>query len=104
MDNLKIYGLKNKENQRIYGSFNSLIDKGFNKGNLSMFINNKSKSINGYTDLIDFEVLNERYDTLVFNSRDLNVPDYYLSQFIDSKEQAQLENKEHVVHTIRGIS
>ena len=35
MDNLKIYGLKNKENQRIYGSFNSLIDKGFHKGNLS---------------------------------------------------------------------
>ena len=35
MNNLKIYGLTNKEKQRVYGSFPSLIDKGFHKGNLS---------------------------------------------------------------------
>ena len=35
MEKIKIYGLTNKENQRIYGSSPSLIDKGFHKGNLS---------------------------------------------------------------------
>lgn len=103
MEDLKIYGLTNKENQRVYGSCNSLVDKGFDKGNLSKFLNKKSKSINGYTDFIDFDVLNERYDTLIFNSRNLEVNNYYLSQFIDSKEQALLENKEFVVHKIMGI-
>ena len=100
MENLKIFGLTNKENQRVYGTWQSLQEKGFDRSSLNKFLKNERKSINGYTDLIDFEVLNERYDTLVFNSRDLLVPDYYLSQFIDSKEQAQLENKEYVVHTI----
>ena len=71
MEDLKIYGLTNKENQRIYGSCQSLHEKGFDKGNLARFLSGQRKSINGYTDLIDFEVLNERYDTLVFNSRDL---------------------------------
>ena len=103
MQNKEIFGLTNKENQRIYGTVQSLIKKGFNDSNIYQFLNGKRKSINGYTYLIDFEVLNERYDTLVFNSRDLLVPDYYLSQFIDSKEQAQLENKEHIVHTIMGV-
>ena len=35
MEDLKIYGLTNKENQRIYGSCQGLIEKGFHKGNLS---------------------------------------------------------------------
>ena len=103
MEDLKIYGLTNKENQRVYGSCNNLVLKGFDKGNLSKYLNKKSKSINGYTDLIDFEILNERYDTLVFNSRDLEVNDYYLSQFIDSKEIALLENKDFIIHKIMGM-
>lgn len=103
MEDLKIYGLTNKENQRIYGSCNNLVLKGFDKGNLSKYLNKKSKSINGYTDLIDFDILNERYDTLVFNSRDLDVNDYYLSQFIDSKETALLENKDFIIHKIMGM-
>ena len=35
MEKIKIYGLTNKENQRIYGSSQGLIEKGFHKGNLS---------------------------------------------------------------------
>ena len=71
MENLKIYGLTNKENQRVYGTRHTLKDKGFDIGSLFKFERGERKSINGYTDLIDFEILNERYDTLVFNSRDL---------------------------------
>lgn len=103
MEDLEIYGFTNKYNQRVYGGFQSLVEKGFNKGNLSTFLDKKRKSINGYTDLIDFEILNERYDTLVFNSRDLDVNDYYLSQFIDSKETALLENKDFIIHKIMGM-
>lgn len=36
MENVKIYGLTNKDKQRLYGSSQSLIDKGFHKGNLSV--------------------------------------------------------------------
>ena len=35
MQNKEIFGLTNKENQRIYGTVQSLIKKGFHKGNLS---------------------------------------------------------------------
>ena len=35
MEDLEIYGLTNKYNQRVYGGFQSLVEKGFHKGNLS---------------------------------------------------------------------
>ena len=35
MEDLIIYGLTNKKNQRIYGTTHDLIEKGFHKGNLS---------------------------------------------------------------------
>ena len=103
MDELKIYGLRNKQNERVYGSCQTLIDNDFDKGNLSKFLTGQRVSINGYSKLIDFQILNERYDTLIFNSRNLVVNHYWLSQFLNAKEEALLQNKEFIVYNIMSF-
>lgn len=102
MEDLEIYGLTNKYNQRVYGGFQALVEKGFNKGNLSTFLDKKRKSINGYTDLIGFEELNQNYDTIVFNSRGLEKV-RVLGEFSRAKDIALLENKDYIHWEYKGF-
>ena len=102
MENLEFYGLTNKDNQRLYGSGQDLIDKGFDKSNFYKFLDKKRKSINGYTDLIGFEELNQGYDTLVFNSRGIESV-RVLGEFIRAKDIALLENKDYIHWEFKGF-
>ena len=102
MENLEVLGLTNKDNQRIYGECQDLIDKGFDKRNLFSFLDKKRKSINGYTDLIGFEELNQGYDTLVFNSRGIESVRVF-GEFIRAKDIALLENKDYIHWEFKGF-
>lgn len=102
MENLEIYGLTNKDNQRLYSSGQDLFDNGFDKSNFYKFLDKKRKSINGYTDLIEFKELNQGYDTLVFNSRGVEKV-RVLGEFIRAKDIAILENKDYIHWEFKGF-
>ena len=90
-EKLEIHGLRNSKNQRLYGSCQYLEENNIDKRNLYKFLAGQRISVAGYTEKIDFQILNERYDTLIFNSRNLVVNHYWLSQFLNAKEETSSE-------------
>lgn len=95
----KIYCLSNDNLDRVYFTKSN---HDFDKSNLSKFLRGKLKSIEGYTKQLDFEVLNMNYDTLVFNSRNIDTVEC-LGEFIRAKEIAIQENKEMITWQTKGL-
>lgn len=95
----EIYCLKNDSLDRVYFTKE---ENDFDKSNFAKFLKGDRKSIGGFTDFMDFEVLNQGYDTLVFNSRKIDTV-HILGEFIKAKEYAILENKEFISWQFRSF-
>ena len=95
----EIYCIKNDSLDRVYFTKE---EHDFDKSNLSKFFRGERKSIGGYTDFIDFEMLNQGYDTLVFNSRNIDTV-HVLGEFTKAKDYALLENKDYITWQYKGF-